>query len=484
MDNITHQIYELYHEDFIEKIRDDRFYRYYYNLLETGMTYSKFRNRKLIKDVDSDWVEAIEKALPHLHFVTDNPRTFIEEHREIVNIASAKKFTPESIKHLSQHSEMIDKVNHDGSVEPNKVLDVQKEESYNTYENRFINTLIKELQRFVNERAEVIFERSKDEDGVLLEIDSNIDNYSEIISYKIEMRIRDKQTDLSSDEDNLNIFNRLSKIHKDVNVIAGSKYALDMMNYPLVKHPVVKTNAIAKNVHYKECYDLWNFIHSYKRVGYAVKIVEQDPVIDKKFEDDIYNSLLLNFVMLREHMFNKDMINISRGLRPKEVSVSLIHQFMQEIVNEYDMPESELKQLILVEFTKAQKEKNEIMQKANEILELMRKKRGQNIKHTEETWDDFQEASGNKTEAKVEIDPKLAGKLSKREKMRLKKEKDLQRRKEVKENELKLEEQRRVKRQEELKLKEEQDAQEMANSKTANSSEKKSLFGGLFKKKM
>ena len=40
MDNITHQIYELYHEDFIEKIRDDRFYKYYYNLLETGMTYS------------------------------------------------------------------------------------------------------------------------------------------------------------------------------------------------------------------------------------------------------------------------------------------------------------------------------------------------------------------------------------------------------------------------------------------------------------
>ncbi len=483
MDNITHEIYEHYHSDFVEKIKDDRFYRYYYNLLETGMTYSKFQNRKLIKDVDADWVEAIEKALPHLHFVTDNPRTFIEEHREIVNIASAKKFTSESIKHLSQHSEMIDRVQPDGSVEPNRVLDVQKEESYNTYENRFINTLIKELQRFVNERAEVIFERSKDEDGVLLEVDSNIDNYSEVITYKFEMRIRDKQTDLSSDEDNLNIFNRLSKIHKDVNAIAASKYALDMVGYPLVKHPVVKTNAIAKNVHYKECYDLWNFIHSYKRVGYAVKIVEQDPVIDKKFEDDIYNSLLLNFVVLREHMFNKDMINISRGLRPKEVSVSLIQQFMQEIVNEYDMPESELKQLILVEFTKAQKEKNEIMQKANEILELMRKKRGQNIKHTEETWDDFQEASGIKAEDKPDANVKMSGKQARREKIRLRKEKELLRKKEVKENEQKLEEQRRIRRLEEQQKHEEEMAAMEAAKEAAATSEKKSLFGGLFKKK-
>lgn len=480
MDNITHEIYELYHEDFLQKIRDDRFYKYYYNLLETGMMYSKFRNRKLIKDVDVEWVDAIEKALSHIHFVTDNPRTFIEEHREIVNIASAKKFTSESIKHLSQHSEMIDRVHDDGSVEPNRVLDVQKEESYNTYENRFINTLIKELQRFVNERTDVIFERSKDEDGVLLELDANIDNYSEVITYKMEMRIREKQTDLSSDEDNLNIFNRLTKIHKDVNALACSKYALDMMGYPLVKHPVVKTNAIAKNVHYKECYDLWNFIHSYDRVGYIVKIVEQDPVIDKKFEDDIYNSLLMNFVILREHMFFKDAINISRGLRKKEVSVNLIKQFMQEIVNEYDMPESELKQLLLVEFTKASKEKEEVMQRANEILKLMREKRGKNIKFSEDKWDDFAQASGDKNTQQEE--EKAPAKMSKREKNRIKKQRDMQRRKEVKENEHMLEEQRRLKRLEEQRKLELEKQEQAAREAAEHETKKKSIFD-IFRKK-
>lgn len=476
MDNVTHDIYELYHKNFLEQIKDDRFYNYYYNLLETGTIYSRFQNRKLIKEVDVEWVEAIEKALPHIQYVIDNPRTFIAENREIVNIASAKKFTAESIKHLSQHSEMIDKVNEDGSVEPNRVLDVQKEESYNTYENRFINTLIKELQRFVNERADVIFERSKDEDGVLLEIDSNIDNYTEVITYKFEMRIREKQTDLSSDEDNLNIFNRLSRVHKNVNVIANSKYALDMMGYPLVKHPVVKTNAIAKNVHYKECYDLWNYIHAYNRVGYVVKIIEQDPVINRPFEEDIYHSLLMDFVMLREHMFYKDAINVSRGLRPKEVSVSLIKRFMKEIVNEYDMPEAELKQLLLVEFTKAQKEKQEILQKANEILELLRNKRGNNIKFGEEKWDDFTGASGTKDENVV---TKSTGKMSKREKALQKKQRDNQRKKEVKENELRLEEERRQRRlEDQLKQQEEKIDKETP----VEIQKKKSIFN-IFRKK-
>lgn len=476
MDNVTHEIYELYHKNFLEQIKDDRFYKYYYNLLETGTIYSRFQNRKLIKEVDVEWVEAIEKALPHIQYVIDNPRTFIAENREIVNIASAKKFTSESIKHLSQHSEMIDKVNADGSVEPNRVLDVQKEESYNTYENRFINTLIKELQRFVNDRADVIFERSKDEDGVLLEIDSNIDNYTEVITYKFEMRIREKQTDLSSDEDNLNIFNRLSRVHKNVNVIAGSKFALDMMGYPLVKHPVVKTNAIAKNVHYKECYDLWNYIHAYNRVGYVVKIIEQDPVINKNFEEDIYHSLLMDFIMLREHMFYKDAINVSRGLRPKEVSVSLIQQFMKEIVNEYDMPEAELKQLLLVEFTKAQKEKNEILQKANEILELLRNKRGHNIKFGEEKWDDITTASGTKNETDV---GKTTSKMSKREKALQKKQRDNQRKKEVKENELRLEEERRQRR---LEEQQKHQKETIVEETPVETDKKKSIFN-IFRKK-
>lgn len=486
MEDVTHDIYELYHEDFIKKIKEDKFYKYYYNLLETGTIYSKFQNRKLIKDIDEEWVEAIEKALPHIHYVAENPRTFIEDDKQIVNVSIARKFTVESIKHLAQHSEMIDRVKEDGSVEPNRILNVLKEESYNTYENRFINTLIRDLKFFVNERADVILERNKDEDGVLLEVDSNIDNYSEFISYKIEMRIREKQTDMAADEENLNMYSRVSVLHKEINSLACSKFSVIMSDYPLVKHPVVKTNAIAKNVHYKACYDLWNFIRSYNRVGYRVEIIEQDPVINRKFEEDIYHSLLMNFVMLREHMYYKDIINISRGLRDKEVSVASIRQFMEEVVNEYNMPEADLKQLILKEFAKAQREKNLIVNKANNLLDKKKGKEDKKAKiENAVSWDEFVKAATVEDRAlKEEQDKsKSSGKLTRREKDKLKKEKNIRKQQEAKRIEQELEKKRKERRLEEQKKNEEEQRRMMAEAKALEEVKSKKTLFGRFRKK-
>lgn len=419
LENITEELYNKFQESFVDDVKDNLFYKYYYNLLDTGTVYSKFFNRKLLKEIDEEWVKAVEVALPHIKAVVDNPRTFIEEDRQVVNVAVARKFTVESIRHMAQHTEMIDRIKPDGMVEPNKVLNVFKEESLNTYENRFINTMLKELREFVNKRVEVIFERSKDEDGVLLDIDGTIDNYSEIVTYKMEMRIRERQTDMSNDKENLNIFNRVSLIHRQVNDLASSGFTLSMMGYPRVKHPVVKTNAIAKNVHYKECYNLWNFIHSYERIGYKIELIEQDPVINRKFEKDIYNFMLLDYVVLREHMMNKDILNLDRNLKPKEYSVNYIQQFLRELVNEYDMSESDLKQLLLSELVKAQNEKSAIIKKAEEI----RAREDGKVKSEEEnslnSWNTFIDAQNQNGEKKTTTTK--SSPLTKREKDRLRK---------------------------------------------------------------
>ena len=166
------------------------------------------------------------------------------------------------------------------------VLNIYKEESMNTYENRFIYTLHLELRTFINKRTDVIFDNSKNEDGVKLEIDSVIDNYTEIINYKTTLRIQEKQADISNDSENINVFTRISNVHKKINDMASSGFFLEMSNFPVVKYPIVKTNAISKNPHYKACYELWNFIRTYDRIGYKVEMIEQDPNISKSFEND------------------------------------------------------------------------------------------------------------------------------------------------------------------------------------------------------
>lgn len=337
-----------------EELLMDKYYQYFYNLLETGNNYCSLVSTRLVKTVDEEWVKRIEETIPALQTVVMNPRRFIEEDRDVVNVALARNITPESIVHLMQHSNMIDKINPDGTVIPNRILSVFKEESLNTYENRFICTLIIELQRFINKRFNVIFEKSKDESGTFFEMESLIDNYTETISYKLDVTIREKQTDVDNDEENIGIFNRISKIHREINDLAMSGFMTVVRKFPAVRHPIVKTNAIGKNRNYKACYELWNFIHSYSRVGYKIEMVRQEPVVSQELERDIYNTFLRDYFMIQNHVEQTDFLNPERPPRKKEITTKYIRQVLDEIIRGLDMPDANVRKLILNELSDLQ----------------------------------------------------------------------------------------------------------------------------------
>ena len=88
--------------------------------------------------------------------------------------------------------------------------------------------------------------------------------------------------------------------------------------YPAVRHPIVKTNAIGKNVHYKACHKLWNFIYTYDKVGYRVELVKQEPVISRQFEKEIYNSFIWNYAMLHNQVEEASKVDVSHEKIQKE----------------------------------------------------------------------------------------------------------------------------------------------------------------------
>lgn len=347
-------VYEKMIGNLPPELSEDKYYQYFYNLLETGVNYCKFYSSKLVKSIDEEWVNAIEEAVPALQQVVLNPRKFIEEEREVVNAAMARNTTPESIRHLMQHSNLIDKVNPDGTVVPNRILNVFREESWNTYENRFVYTLILELQRFINKRFNVIFDDSKDERGTFFEMESLVDNYTEVIDYKLEIKIREKQTEIDNEEENMGIFARISKLHRQINDLASSGFATIMQQYPLVRHPIVKTNAIGKNLNYKACHKLWNYIHAYDRIGYKVDMVKREPVITREFERDIYNSFLWDYFMLRNFMEETEALCAERPKRQKEITVKYIRQVLDEIIRGLDMSDADVRKLIMNEVSNLQ----------------------------------------------------------------------------------------------------------------------------------
>ena len=106
-------------------------------------------------EYDYSWISKIEDTLVYLDNIIRNPKRFIMQEEEVVPVEKAKKISQETIKHLAQHTDLIQDVDEDGTITPSKVLNVNKEESFDMYENRFIISLLNNLNYFFQLRKEV-----------------------------------------------------------------------------------------------------------------------------------------------------------------------------------------------------------------------------------------------------------------------------------------------------------------------------------------
>lgn len=383
--DLVRQSYQKMLQGKPEELKEDPYYNYFYNLVDTGRNHADFSYVRLVKSVDEKWVKEIEDALPSLTYLVQHPRKYIEEEREVVNIAMARNVSSESIRHLLAHSNYIDEYREDGTVIPNRILNVYKEESFNTYENRFICSLIAELQFFINRRYNALFNVSKDEMGINFDVGSTIDNYNEVVDYKLKIIIRDKQTDEENEDENKAIFARISDIHRKVNMLAATEFVSIMRRFPAVRHPIVSTNAIAKNKDYKKCHKLWNFIYSYDQVGYKVDMLKQAPNIAGNLKEDIRNSIVWHYAMLHNYISDVDELNLNREKRKKAMELSEMRGLLEQIVDGIDLDEKNLKNLVEKELSSIIRRKAKEKAAAERAAKEIRKKRENADKYAEQS---------------------------------------------------------------------------------------------------
>ena len=112
--------------------------------------------------IDLDWVEKIEETLPYMDKAVREERRFIETYEEVDRVDKVKQVTKEAVRHLTQHTSLIQAVDRDGSVSPSKLLNTHREDSYATYENRFLYTLIFRTISFVEARFRALKEAPND----------------------------------------------------------------------------------------------------------------------------------------------------------------------------------------------------------------------------------------------------------------------------------------------------------------------------------
>ena len=104
-----------------------------------------------------EWLEIMEETIRYLDNILRNPNRFIINEEDIVKIELARRVTVESIKHLSKNTNLIQDIDKKtGDVRPSKILNINKEESFDTYENRFIYSLIKNMKFYIDRFHDII----------------------------------------------------------------------------------------------------------------------------------------------------------------------------------------------------------------------------------------------------------------------------------------------------------------------------------------
>ena len=61
-------------------------------------------------EYDYSWISKIEDTLVYLDNIIRNPKRFIMQEEEVVPVEKAKKISQETIKHLAQHTDLIQDV--------------------------------------------------------------------------------------------------------------------------------------------------------------------------------------------------------------------------------------------------------------------------------------------------------------------------------------------------------------------------------------
>lgn len=354
MANTINDLYTKYTNKVERTLENDRYFQYLFEIVQAGNNTIHQNNRVLHKVVDERWLTVVEEGLTSIFNIVDKPRRFIATTEEVVPVALARKITANSVRHLSQNTQFIT-TNAKGDIQPTKVLNVTTEESFDLYENRFVYHLIQRLFAFVDKRTDVIFWSTGDETCNTMCMESKIDDAYEEISYKVEMTVKNRQSFAENDNDNMDLFKRIDRVRRMSRTLRASSFCDIMNGCAKVRSPIQRTNLMMKDPDYRNCYKLWQFIESYDEVGYSIE--EQDTALefDEEYQTQMYINLITNYTIFKS-LLEADPRKLTEIATKKRrpVKPKFIKKIQEEIVDNCDIPDVEVRKVFIEEVTQAQ----------------------------------------------------------------------------------------------------------------------------------
>lgn len=363
MENL--EVIELYENSNHEKTK---------TFIDTAESTLKVQTEKKYITRDIEWVNMMEEVIPHIDSIFRSPNRFIKNEEETVKIEQAKKVSVETIKHLSKHTNLIQDIDKEtGDVIPSKLLNVRKEETYNTYENRLIYTLVQNMKYFVDIRKDALLqpiatenkEENKNNKQLEYNAKSKLNDEEVDINVSINSKLDTEQKD--SEERNKSLLLRIEEIERKISDIESTEVykILAKENIILVKDPIRKTNVVLKNVHFQYAMKLWEFL----KANFDEQTIESED--NKDYMDNGQLKKMMDEAFLLQYLAMKtlDEDNMEKQDTKKEIKAIVVEQMLDKMLDiDEDITEEQLRQMVAEKYEVIKYKKMAVLQDIQKIF--------------------------------------------------------------------------------------------------------------------
>lgn len=295
---------------------------------------------------DTSWIDMVEECIPYLDNIIRNPRRFIVQEENIVPIEKAKVVTEESIRHLAQHTSMIQEVHEDGTVIPLKLLNVYREETVDLYENRFIKSLVDNLYTFVNNKLAESDQRSYANIDSEVTYQGIMKKKGEEVNINVTMTSK-KETEVDSSKDGHTLDERIEHIRDIISAFRGSTFIKSLKESSPVRSPIRKTNVILKEQNFIKALELWEYLEK----NNIKPVTSKEERTEVLHDAEIKNKFDLAFFI------DTDAIDVEKKKENAEFNSAIISKLVNDFVFAGDITEKEFKRLLEKEMREAKKRK-------------------------------------------------------------------------------------------------------------------------------
>ena len=277
--------YSKIYEELDKDTTADPYGNYVLGRVKGGQKTVLNKSQTEIRNFDMSFLDTIESVYPAMLKIMRNPKKSLRYESEVVAVEKARKVNADTVRHLSSHTHLIKEIKKNGDVIPSKVLTTYTEEEIAIYENRFIKSLVRRCEMFLERRYEVMKISLESFETEKLNVKNEFKMSGQEVTVEVNVAIKNDLT--TNVETTKEQFDRLCNIREMIQGLKGTEFMRALAKARDVLPPIMKTNIILHNPDFKLCYGLWLYLDRVDSIATNIDVKEKSYKFTQAFDSDM-----------------------------------------------------------------------------------------------------------------------------------------------------------------------------------------------------